>query len=53
MTELLIDLDSRNSYFSENTVCTDIDVRLDADGNFKSAEIKMNDESMHEYIAIS
>ncbi len=52
VTELLIDLDSRNSYFSENTVCTDIDVRLDADGNFKSAEIKMNDESMHEYISL-
>jgi len=52
VTELLIDLDSRNSYFSENTVCTDIDIRLDADGNFKSAEIKMNDESMHEYISL-
>lgn len=50
VTELLIELDSRNSYFSENTVCTDIDIRLDADGNFKSAEIKMNDESLHEYI---
>ena len=52
VTELLIDLDSRNSYFSENTVCTDIDIRLDADGNFKSTEIKMNDESMHEYISL-
>lgn len=52
VTELLIALDSRNSYFSENTVCTDIDIRLDADGNFKSAEIKMNDESMHEYISL-
>lgn len=52
VTELLIDLDSRNSYFSENTVCTDIDIRLDDDGNFKSAEIKMNDESMHEYISL-
>lgn len=50
VTELLIDLDSRNSYFSENTVCTDIDIRLDAEGNFKHAEIKMNDESLHEYI---
>lgn len=50
VTELLIDLDSRNSYFSENTVCTDIDIRLDENGNFKHAEIKMNDESMHEYI---
>lgn len=50
VTELLVELDSRNSYFSENTVCTDIDIRLDADGNFKHAEIKMNDESMHEYI---
>ncbi len=50
VTELLIELDSRNSYFSENTVCTDIDIRLDADGNFKRAEIKMNDESLHEYI---
>ena len=52
VTELLIDLDSRNSYFSENTVCTDIDIRLDSDGNFKKAEITMNDESMHEYINI-
>lgn len=52
VTELLIDLDSRNSYFSENTVCTDIEIRLDADGNFKHAEIKMNDESMHEYISL-
>lgn len=50
VTELLIDLDSRNSYFSENTVCTDIDIRLDENGNFKKAEIKMNDESLHEYI---
>ena len=50
VTELLVELDNRNSYFSENTVCTDIDIRLDADGNFKHAEIKMNDESMHEYI---
>lgn len=50
VTELLIDLDSRNSYFSENTVCTDIDIRLDENGNFKHAEIKMNDESLHEYI---
>lgn len=48
--ELLIDLDSRNSYFSENTVCTNFDVILDSDGNFKRAEITMNDESMHEYI---
>ena len=52
VTELLIELDSRNSYFSENTVCTDIDIRLDSDGNFKHAEIKMNDESMHEYISL-
>lgn len=52
VTELLIDLDSRNSYFSENTVCTDIDIRLDADGNFKSAEIKLNDESLHEYVSL-
>ena len=52
VTELLIELDSRNSYFSENTVCTDIDIRLDADGNFKHAEIKMNDESLHEYISL-
>ena len=50
VTELLIELDSRNSYFSKNTVCTDIDIRLDENGNFKHAEIKMNDESMHEYI---
>ena len=53
VTELLIDLDSRNSYFSENTVCTDIDIRLDENGNFKRAEIKMNDESMHEYINLA
>ena len=53
VTELLIDLDSRNSYFSENTVCTDIDIRLDKNGNFKRAEIKMNDESMHEYINLA
>ncbi len=52
VTELLIDLDSRNSYFSENTVCTDVDIRLDSDGNFKSAEIKMNDESVHEHISL-
>ncbi|MBR3868959.1 MAG: helix-turn-helix transcriptional regulator [Clostridia bacterium] len=52
VTELLIELDSRNSYFSENTVCTDIDIILDSDGNFKSAEIKMNDESLHEYISL-
>ncbi|MGN0447851.1 MAG: helix-turn-helix domain-containing protein [Acutalibacteraceae bacterium] len=50
VTELLIELDSRNSYFSKNTVCTDIDIILDENGNFKHAEIKMNDESMHEYI---
>ena len=50
VTELLIELDSHNSYFSENTVCTDVDIILDSYGNFKSAEIKMNDESMHEYI---
>ena len=52
VTELLIDLDSRNSYFSENTVCTDIDIRLDENGNFKHAEIIMNDESLHEYIKL-
>ena len=52
VTELLLELDSRNSYFSENTVCTDIEIRLDADGNFKRVEIKMNDESMHEYISL-
>ncbi len=52
VTELLIELDSRNSYFSENTVCTYIDIRLDKNGNFKHAEIKMNDESMHEYISL-
>ncbi|MBP3559938.1 MAG: helix-turn-helix transcriptional regulator [Clostridia bacterium] len=52
ITELLIELDSRNSYFSENTVCTDIEIILDADGNFKHAEIKMNDESLHEYISL-
>lgn len=50
VTELLIELDSHNSYFSENTVCTDFDIILDKNGNFKRAEIKMNDESMHEYI---
>lgn len=52
VTELLIELDSRNYYFSENTVCTDFDIRLDKNGNFKHAEITMNDESMHEYINI-
>ena len=52
VTELLIELDSRNSYFSENTVCTDFDIILDEKGNFKKAEITMNDESMHEYINI-
>lgn len=53
VTELLIDLYSHNSYFSGNTVCTDIDIRLDENGNFKRAEIKMNDESMHEYINLA
>ena len=52
VTELLIELDSQNSYFSENTVCTDFDIILDENGNFKKAEITMNDESMHEYINI-
>ena len=52
VTELLVELDSRSSYFSENTVCTDIDIRLDMDGDFKSAEIRMNDESMHECISL-
>lgn len=52
VTELLIELDSQNSYFSENTVCTNFDIILDENGNFKKAEITMNDESMHEYINI-
>ncbi len=52
VTELLIELDSQNSYFSENTVCTDLDIILDENGNFKKADITMNDESMHEYINI-
>ena len=52
VTELLLDLNKRNYYFSEDTVCTAYNIELDSKGNFKKAEITMNDEFTHEYINI-
>lgn len=52
VTELLLDLNKRNYYFSEDTVCTAYNIELDSKGNFKKAEITMNDEFAHEYINI-
>ncbi len=52
VTELLIELNSRNRYFTRNTVCTDFDIWLNSQGEIINAEITMNDESMHEYISV-
>ncbi len=52
VTEMLLDLDKHNHYFTEDTVCTNYEIWLDSGGNFKKAEITMNDEFMHEYTNI-
>ena len=49
---LLEELNSNNHFFTENTVCTDYEIELDADGKIVKADFTMNDEFRHEYVNI-
>ena len=49
---LLEELNNNDHFFTENTVCTDYEIELDADGKIVKADFTMNDEFRHEYINI-
>lgn len=52
VTAMLMELNDRNHFFTENTVCTDYEIEFDTDGKIIKADISMNDEFEHEYINI-
>ena len=52
VASLLEELNNNNSFFTENTVCTDYEIELDTDGKIVKADFTMNDEFRHEYINI-
>lgn len=49
---LLMELNNENPFFTENTVCTDYEIKLGADGKLIKADFTMNDEFQHEYINV-
>lgn len=51
--EMLLDLNERTHFFTENTVCTDYQIELDSAGDMVKAEFTINDEFTHEYVNIT
>lgn len=50
--EMLLNLNEKAHFFTENTVCTDYQIELDSAGNTAKAEFTLNDEFTHEYVNI-